>query len=320
MSKKCLGCGSELQNTDINALGYVKNLSFDRCERCFRQDNYNETVEVTLKYSNDDILNKINNFKGLVFFLVDFITLTDEVFSTYHKINDPKILIVNKSDIIFRYIKKESIRKFIKEKYNVLEDIIFVSSLNNKNIEHIKNIVLENKKVCFAGYSNVGKSTFLKKLAKLFSKDLLLTTSNTINTTTDFIEFEIGKTLCMDTPGFNFNNKSLTNKLLKKANPKKVIKPIIIQAKDNDIISIGDEIFINVLKKCNLVFYMSNSLVIKKIYNKNIHFMTEVNITDECDLILKGVGFINIKSKTKVKLNISSNDILVRDSMLGWGK
>ena len=39
---KCMGCGSILQNTDPSAEGYVRDLSKDLCERCFKIRHYNE--------------------------------------------------------------------------------------------------------------------------------------------------------------------------------------------------------------------------------------------------------------------------------------
>ena len=42
MTKKCIGCGIELQTEDIKSEGYVDNIDKDVCERCFKLKNYGQ--------------------------------------------------------------------------------------------------------------------------------------------------------------------------------------------------------------------------------------------------------------------------------------
>ena len=53
-SKKCLGCGVELQDENILKEGYITSLENDICQRCFRMKNYGEYQTVTK--SNEEYL------------------------------------------------------------------------------------------------------------------------------------------------------------------------------------------------------------------------------------------------------------------------
>ncbi len=64
---KCIGCGSLLQDSNINDIGYTKDLSFDLCERCFRIRNYNE-YKFVLKENSDFI----NIFKDINIIIIIF--------------------------------------------------------------------------------------------------------------------------------------------------------------------------------------------------------------------------------------------------------
>ncbi len=69
---KCIGCGITLQNTSVNNPGYVQDLSFKYCERCFRNVNYSEIKDANLNVTNNDIINKINRDSSLTFFCYRF--------------------------------------------------------------------------------------------------------------------------------------------------------------------------------------------------------------------------------------------------------
>ena len=57
MSKKCLGCGIELQDENVLNPGYTTNLDYDFCQRCFRLKNYGD-YQVVDK-SNEEYINWI---------------------------------------------------------------------------------------------------------------------------------------------------------------------------------------------------------------------------------------------------------------------
>ena len=43
---KCKGCGSILQNENVNLEGYVTKLDSTLCERCFRIKNYGDYKKI----------------------------------------------------------------------------------------------------------------------------------------------------------------------------------------------------------------------------------------------------------------------------------
>ena len=67
MNKKCVGCGSLLQNIDELDAGFVKDLNHDYCLRCFKNIHYSEIKNQELKYSNNDLINYINSPTSSVF-------------------------------------------------------------------------------------------------------------------------------------------------------------------------------------------------------------------------------------------------------------
>lgn len=85
-------------------------------------------------------------------------------------------------------------------------------------------------------------------------------------------------------------------------------------------INIEDKIIISQTKSSNsFTFYMSNSLNINKIYNtvKFINFsQKEYQIANNSDLVIKGVGFINIKKATTLIIYSDYQDLIeIRPSL-----
>lgn len=318
MTKKCVGCGAVLQNSNKEEKGFVKEVNFDYCERCFRTIHYSELKSSDLKYNNNDLLNQINEKSSLTLFLVDFLSLSEEVIKTFKKIKTDKILIINKCDIIPKSIKNEKIVDFITEEYNVLEKIVIISSLKNKNLAIIKNLIEENKNVYITGFTNAGKSSLIKSLINKYSKEKSkITTSVMPNTTLDFMKIKFNDNYFYDTPGFNYEDTIWNNdlKIIKKANGKKEIRPVTFQIKANDTISVDDEWFINFDKNNSVTFYINNSFDIKKVYNHEIENKEYLNIKENTDLIIKGLGFINFKKDCTIEMSFSSKYIEKRSSI-----
>lgn len=318
MNKKCVGCGSLLQNTEEKEAGFVKDINHDYCLRCFKNIHYSEIKNQELNYSNEDILHYINKSSSLTLFLVDFLSINTEIINTFKKIKTQKILVINKCDIIPKSIKVEKIVDFISDEYAVADRILVISSLKNKNLSQIKNIVETNENVYITGYTNAGKSSLIKALINKYTKSKAkITTSIMPNTTLDFIKINFNDSYFYDTPGFVYEN-SLTNndiKIVKKVNGKKEIKPVVLQIKPNDTISIDNNWFINIDKKNSMIFYMNNAFTIDKVYNKEFDKKEIMNIKRDTDLIIKGIGFINFKNDSTIELNIPKKYLEKRNSI-----
>lgn len=306
MIKTCIGCGASLQNERKEEKGFVKDLNFSYCERCFRTTHYSEYKTEEIKYSNEDLLERINKNASFTIFLTDFLALSSEIINTFKKIQTKKLLIINKCDIIPKSIKAEKIKDFICEEYKILDEIIIISSLKNKNLAPIKNIIENNKNVYIAGYTNAGKSSLIKALTSKYGNNKSkITTSIMPNTTLDFMKLKFEDSYFFDTPGFNYANSIWKGDLniIKKSNSRKEIKPVTLQTKTNDVLSVDDKWFIKIDKLNSLTFYLNNNFKINKVYNKEIEDKNFLNIKENTDLIIKGIGFINFKRECTIEIS-----------------
>lgn len=319
---RCSGCGAILQSLDQEQIGYIRKEKLKTnalCERCFRLIHYNDLKLVTLPKEN--ILETINRKNNLVFFLIDLLNINKEVLETYHKIRVPKVLIVSKIDYIPKYMKKEKIKLWLQEEYNVEDDIFFLSASRNVNTNSIVHSMKKrNQKMAYLlGYTNAGKSTLLNCL----KEENNITTSIAPNTTLDYIKVSLpdGYQL-IDSSGFEYNNPIYKDNLslLKKMSPKSFLKPLTYQLKKGTSLVIEKMIRIeNESNRSNLTLYISNLLEIKKVY-ENSETLKEkkkmtLAISDAKDIVIQGIGFLNVKKKCILSFYIENpNWIEVRSS------
>lgn len=327
MTKKCLGCGITLQNINKLALGYCpKEISEAKyCERCFKIIHYNKASVATLPKESSQIISIVNKNASYVFFLIDFLNINRETINKFKEINVPKTLIISKCDVIPKSIKLNRVSVYLKEEYGLDDEIIFVSSTKSKNLGTIINI-LEKKSVNTAyilGYTNSGKSTLINTLyEKYTSNKSSITTSLIPNTTLDFISMKINNDLTLiDSPGFILNSSLYKNDdiaLIKRINPKNYLKPITFQCNKLMYLNIEDKIILKVNSKNNsLTFYLSNELNIKKSFKSILKdFNLQLEVKDDSDIVIKGLGFINVKKATTIEVIVTEPSLIeVRDSI-----
>ena len=73
---KCIGCGAILQNTNRASEGYVKDLSNDLCERCFKIRHYNSYSMIAKdNKAYLDILDRISKTNDLLILVTDLFSL-----------------------------------------------------------------------------------------------------------------------------------------------------------------------------------------------------------------------------------------------------
>ena len=310
---KCIGCGSLLQITNPEKKGYVpesKGIKADYCERCFKLTHYHKYQDQTFPPGdNEQIIAKINSNQAVAFFLVDFLNINWEVINIYKKINGPKVFIISKCDIIPREIKKETIRSWLKNEYDLTTDIEFVSSKIGTNI----NIIFRKlndfnlKKAYITGFTNVGKSTFINTIIK----DQRITTSSIPNTTLDFIKIEIEDITIIDCPGFSYQKAFYNdNQNLAKLNPKKSLKPITYQTKPDQCYLIDNKIKIYCFDNNSFTFYIPLDINIKRLYNQTDINQINYQIEADSDLVIKTLGFINIKKACQIGIVSELNDLI----------
>ncbi len=332
MTKKCLGCGITLQNVDKLGLGYcpkdIKEAIY--CERCFKIIHYNKIDVGTLPKDSSRIISIVNKRALYVFFLIDFLNINSETISKFKEITTPKTLIISKCDVIPKSIKLNKVSDYLKKEYDIADNILFISSKKVKNLSSIVNI-LEKEKVKTAyimGFTNAGKSTLINALyEKYTSSKSRITTSLIPNTTLDFINVKINDDLTLvDTPGFVLDNPLYQTddiSLIKKMEPKNYLKPITYQCNKLMYLNIEDRIFLKINSKSNsLTFYLSNELNIKKSFKSCIKdYNLKLEIDDNSDIIIKGLGFINVKKATTIEIMLDEPEIIeVRKSIFGDDK
>jgi len=314
ITKKCLGCGAIMQYSDDSKVGFVPQNKFDDadyCQRCFKLKNYNEKVMNEVLIDETKVIDTVNNNNSYVFFLIDFLNISEETINTFKKIKTQKTLVISKSDLIFKDIKLEKVMNNLKDIYNIDDNIIFLSSKKNYNTNTIYTILNKNnKRTCYIlGYTNAGKSTLINHL----KSDNKILESTMPNTTLDFIKIKIDDYEIIDTPGFNLKNtfyqKNEYN-LIKRMNPIYFVSPINYQVKDNQIFLIEDRLFLKGFDNNNITFYISNLIKIKKIYKDEGIKYKEINLDDNTDIVISSLGFINVKKQCKLLINEDLFDLI----------
>lgn len=305
MSKKCIGCGLILQDIDKGKQGYTPNLDKDYCMRCFRLKNYgeknlDETVDMDL------IFNKVNKSRGVVFFFVDYFNLNNYTMDLFKKIKLKKVLVISKIDILRRDMKFNKIKKWLEDVYNIKDDILFLSSKTgygvNSIFEFLSNININTAYII--GITNAGKSTFINRLLSMHNINKEILVSDKPNTTLDFIPIHIDTYKIYDTPGLIIPN--MNNKLLKSE-----IKPITFNIKNiTTLVFLNYEI--TFLNPTSITCYFNIS-DIKRNYKEIIG--EKFSVDNNKDIVIPGVGFINVKNAGDIIVN--NRNIEIRNSGIG---
>lgn len=294
MNKICIGCGIPLQNEDKSKKGYTPNLKNVYCMRCFRLKNYGEKKEGETVLESS-ILKKVNKGVGLAFFLVDFLNINKETMSIFHKIKIPKVLIISKCDTLRKEMSEEKIKIWLKNVYQV-NQVLFISSKPNFQSSNIFKIMEEHNvhTAYIMGLTNAGKSTFLNKLLKEAGIKKEILASNKPNTTLDFIKIKIGEYTLFDTPGFSYENADLPP-------VNKEIKPISYQIKPNTKLIINENIEL-FFKEANKVIFYGITKIERK-YEQVDKDTYETKLDANIDLVLPGIGYLNIKEPCQIWSN-----------------
>ncbi len=291
---KCVGCGINLQDQDKEKLGYTPNLKNKYCVRCFRLLNYGELKDEII-LDNKEILTKINKQKGLVFFLVDFLNITKETIAIFKQIKLPKILVISKSDILRKEMKFSKIIKWLEDVYQIKEEVLFLSN-KSKNLK-INILKYDYKNIYICGITNAGKSTFMNQLLKENNISKEIVVSKVANTTLDFIKLKIEDKYVYDTPGFTYSTlvSTLNNEELN-------FISYNLKAKTTLVLNRWWKIY---FKEANQVTLYVNTKNVKKEFIIDKSLKESISIPQNYELIIPGIGFMNVKKATEVLTNFS---------------
>lgn len=305
MTKRCVGCGSILQNNNVNEKGFTPNLENDFCMRCFKLTHYNELTNTSFMPSNEKLLENINKSNNFVIFLVDFLNITNYVIDTYKKISNEKILVITKSDLIPKNIILNTLERNIKNIYNIKENIYFISTKNARNISTIDNICKIKKSILLAGFTSSGKSSLINKLM-----NANITVSNYKNTTQDFIKLQNKDYTIYDAPGFtitSIDDFTKTDEVL----------PITYQIDPKYYLSF-EAFNLYFSDFTNITIFMKKRIIKKRLKKEDINY--SICVPSNYDLIIIGLGFVRFSKATYISINIDNDLYEIRPSIIGGQK
>jgi len=312
---KCRGCG------DLFTEGR------DYCERCFRIKHYSDYKIVNKANEEyEKILIEIGKQKDLVVLVVDLFMIPETFKDLKELLNNDILLILTKRDIIPFRVTDEKLKDYINNFKLNIKDIEVISSKKNYNFDSLYekiNKYKKSKKVYVAGYTNAGKSTMINNLIYHYS-DLTsdITTSIMPSTTLGNIEVKLNEDLTLiDTPGLLVKDSMMNQvdgKTLKRIMPDREIKPRTYQIKEKQYIYIEDFCKIET-EKNNLTFFVSNKIKIERFFKnkKEFTYSKSLEVNENEDLVIEGLGFIKCTKKSFIKLELSYNiKVYLRKSLI----
>ncbi len=290
---KCIGCGIKLQSFDSGKLGWTENPKNKYCERCFKTIHYNQEIVVN-NFDNNKIIDRINKLGMFTIFITDLLNINGKLIEYYKRINNKKVLVINKCDLIPKNLKLEHIEDNIKKSYQIDEEIFFVSAKKDLYLNRIKDKLLLEKNILLCGETSSGKSTIINKLI-----GSSLTISHYNNTTLDFIRLSLEDYILYDTPGLLIDkDKNSYDKII--VSIKKINKDYLLNI-DN----------IKLIVQSPITIFGNEFMSIKS--KKEELKGKEIDIPDNSDIVLNN-GFIYIKKGCKV---LSNKDLEIRKSIIG---
>lgn len=322
MIKKCIGCGALLQDNNTLLEGYTTSMTNDYCMRCFRMRNYGDyqfVFKSNAEYIN--ILKEIGKTKDLVLYVVDFLSIPEDILNIKEYLkNNPIILVINKIDLIPSFINKSKIIDYFKSKDYNFVDVILVSGYTGFNINLLFDMINSyrtSEDVYVVGNTNAGKSTIINNLASNYNiKDANITISPMPSTTLNKIVINFNSFNLIDTPGLvdegNILN-FLDQKEIKLISPKKQIKPRTYRMSKNESLLVGNFFRIDYVEgeKNSFTFFINNDIEIKRISNKNSSLINldkrKLKVDYRNDIVILGFGFIKTISKGTVAIYLNKD-------------
>ena len=264
MSKKCHGCGIELQSVDEKKQGYVpkdvlKNTKETYCQRCFKISNYGSYLPMEM--TKDDYRKEVDKAVSrtkvalAVFDIIDFEgSFDDDILDVLREMDS--IIAVNKVDLIPGDKHPSEVSDWVKrrlaEEGIVPLDIAIISAKSkygiNGIIRKLNHFYPKGAGVVVMGTTNVGKSSIINGLLG----DNKVTTSKYPGTTLKSVVNKIPKTdlTLVDTPGLIPEGR-ISDMVCQECNlkivPSKEISRMTFKMKPNRILAFGGLMWIKVL-------------------------------------------------------------------------
>ena len=182
------------------------------------------------------------------------------------------------------------------------------------------------KEVYVIGYTNAGKSSMINKILEDYTESIPeITTSMLPSTTIQKIEISINEELMLiDTPGL-LEEGSLLNLLsgdeLKRVMPRKTIRPITYQIKEEQYLFIDNYVRIDCKNNNNITLYFSNNLNIDRSFKETSKLQDlkkmELSVSAREDVVIKGLGFFKVmNADTFIIYIVPGVDVYTRNSLI----
>ncbi len=332
MTKKCIGCGAILQDTDPKAIGYVHSLDMDLCQRCFRIKHYNDlTIDLRDSFRNADILKGIRDQEGVIVWIIDVMNvdfaLDTEVIKALQ--GRKAIIVFNKFDLlpgtsdVTKY--EDYLIASIRDKLKGVRPIDVL--LVHKYDDHFRELFFSSIKksgedtFVFIGHFNAGKSTVINKL---IGQEVLLS-SRYPSTTVAFNVMDYEGLRFIDTPGLIYKDHLaafISSDEVKRYVLDHQIKPrvyqvyspqayviedllvVTIRPKDRAslVCHIDDRLDIHRTKAEGLRDYLSKQKKGSKISSAEVHNYKTKKATE---LVVNGLGAFGIKGACDIAIRMA---------------
>ena len=330
--KCCLGCGVKLQNENINSLGYTMDITNTLCQRCFKLTNYGVYENI----SNDNIdyeriFDEIKEKSCLVLYVIDILNIPKNINKITKYFSKNWILVLNKRDLIPLSVKDNKIKKYFNELNLGYLDIEIISTNKNTNLDELMNKInkyYQRKEIYVVVYTNAGKSSLINKIIKNYGiEDGKLTVSPLPSTTIDNVKIKVNNNLTIiDTPGLIDKGNIINyvdSKMYKKLNSKREIKPKTFKINNQESLIINNILRIDYLSynDNSFTFYIPNEIDVKRLSNKkdDMHELSlkTINIDNNSDLVINGLGFIKMVHKCRIKIYLDEKiDVFTRNNLI----
>lgn len=337
---RCSGCGVVVQTENETKLGFVPKQALLRetivCKRCYRLKHYNEIQDVSL--TEDDFLEILHNIgqnDALVVKIVDIFDFNGSWISGIQRFvgHNDILLVGNKVDLLPKSVKHNRLIQWMSGTAREFGlDPLKTYLISAEKGIGVKELAVEierlrhGKDVYVIGCTNVGKSTFINQIIKVFGgeNDNVITTSRFPGTTLDLIDIPLddGHSL-YDTPGI-INNEQMAHFVdkdeLKLITPKKEIKPKVYQLNEQQTLFFGGLARFDYIRggqRRPHVCYFANELYI---HRTKLEKADEVYENQRGELLIppkkKNDELLKKLVKHEFKINSEKTDVVF--SGLGW--
>ena len=244
-------------------------------------------------------------------------------------LNNPILLVLTKRDLLPVSLYEERLKEYFQGLSNQIVDTVIISTNKNYHFDELMESISKNKigkEVYVIGYTNAGKSSMINKILEDYTESIPeITTSMLPSTTIQKIEISINEELMLiDTPGL-LEEGSLLNLLsgdeLKRVMPRKTIRPITYQIKEEQYLFIDNYVRIDCKNNNNITLYFSNNLNIDRSFKETSKLQDlkkmELSVSAREDVVIKGLGFFKVmNADTFIIYIVPGVDVYTRNSLI----